>query len=217
MLTPINNERYISIKADGRFHEKVEEGREGAILREYELRDGTKGSKWELLYKSIDNVFIKSIRFEDSDYGENILTTLSDGENEIVWAESTASNFGSDYMKKLPNLNFSEKVSIKPYAFEDENGKDRRGVGVYQHDKIANFFFDPELKKNIKGFPEPENREDMSKDDWKVYFIQVKKFLTNYTKESILPIFENVITPEELKANREGFEYPAEEIGQSPF
>jgi len=203
MLTPVNSERYISIKADGLFHEKVDKDTEGAVLREYTLKDGTEGSKWELLYRSVDNVFIKGIRFEDSDYGENILTTLVDAEgNEVVWSESTGSNFGTDYMKKLPNLDFSAKVSIKPYAFEDENGRDRRGVSIFQEDKVQGYFYDGE--KNTNGFPEPESKE-MSKDDWKVYFIQVKKFLTNYTKENIIPKFEGVVEEQKM-------EYPTEEI-----
>lgn len=188
MLTPVNNERYISVKADGRFHEKVSEGTEGAVLRTYELKDGTKGEKWELLYKDISNVLVKNIRFEDSDFGENILLTLVDDDSEVVWAENTGSNFGSDLMKKLPNLDFSKPVSFKPYSFEDEKGKDKRGVSVFQEDKISDFFYDGE--KKLHGFPEwPKELEKMTKDDWKVFFIQVKVFLTDYTKESIVPKF----------------------------
>lgn len=200
MLTPVNNERYISVKADGRFHEKVSEGTDGAVLREYELRDGTKGQKWELLYKDISNVFVTNIRFEDSDFGENILLTLSDGDNEVVWAESTASNFGSDLMKKLPNLDFSKRVSFKPYAFEDEKGRDKRGVSVFQEDKVADFFYDGE--KKLHGFPEwPKASEDMSKDDWKLYFLQVKMFLTDYTKTHIVPKFADG-APEAVKEEK---------------
>lgn len=212
MLNPINNERYISIKSDGRFHEKVDKDTEGAVLREYELKDGTKGSKWELLYKSVDNVFIKNVRFEDSDFGENILLTLSDGENEVVWSENTGTNFGTDLMKKLPNLDFSKKVSIKPYAFEDENGKDKRGVSIYQEDKIQNFFYDGE--KNIHGFPEPQKpREDMKTADWKIYFLNVQVFLTDYIKEHIVSKFDGV-QPEE-----KAIEYPEEELNPAdvPF
>lgn len=210
MLTPIKNERYLSIKSDGKFHEVVSKETDGAILREYKLKDGTEGSKWELLYKDISNVFVKNIRFEDSDFGENILLTLSDGDDEVVWSENTSTNFGQDLMKKLPALDFSKTVSFKPYAFEDENGRDRRGVSVFQIDKITNFFYDGE--KNINGFPSPEgDRSEYKTDDWKVYFIQVKKFLVNYTKENIVPKFaqgaespsnieypENTLKPEDI-------------------
>lgn len=206
-LVPIKSGRYISIKSDGRFHEVVSKDTEGAVLREYKLKDGTEGSKWELLYKSVDNVYIKNVSFEPSDYGENILLTLSDGENEVIWSENTGTNFGTDLMKKLPNVIFSEKVSIAPYAFTNEKGKELRGVNIYgQGDKITNFFFDPEKKEELHGFPVPEgDKTTYDSDDWKAHFIRVKKFLVSYIKENIVPLFEK------------GIEYPEEELGASPF
>lgn len=210
-LTPVKNERYISIKADGRFHEKVTENTEGAVYREYELKDGTKGGKWELLYKDISNVHIKNIRFEESEFGENILITLEGEDGEVVLAESTSSNFGSDIMKKLPNLDFAKKVSLKPYAFEDENGKDKKGVSIFQNDKIMDFFYDGE--KKLHGFPEwpKEDYKEMGKDDWKMYFLQVKMFLTDYTKKHIVPKFAEG-APNYSDSAEAGIEYPEDEV-----
>ena len=37
--------RFISILADGKFHETVKEGTEGAVEREYETSDGKTGKK----------------------------------------------------------------------------------------------------------------------------------------------------------------------------
>lgn len=190
-LTPAKSTgRYISIKADGLFHEKVSGPEvEGSKKREWELKDGTKGEKWELLYKNVKHVFIKDIAFEDSDYGENILITFTDGENDITLSEGTSGNFGTDIMKKLPNLIFSEKVAVQPYSFEDENGKDRRGVTFWQNgDKVPSAFYDSEQKASLNGFPEPEgDKTTFDKDDWKVFYIGVKKFLVNYTKENVIP------------------------------
>lgn len=215
MLTPANKSgRYIGIKSDGLFHEKVTAGTEGAILREYELKDGTKGSKWELLYKDVKDVHIAKIEFEDSDFGENILTTFTDGENEVIWAEGTNTNYGSDYMKKLPNIDFAEKLTIQPYAFTDERGKERRGVTIYQKsDKTGDYFWDG--KKNLHGFPsvDKEVAESYDKDDWRMHFIKVKKFLTNYTKENILPKFAD----SSLEEFKNKVEYPENNHEASPF
>ncbi|MBL0320526.1 MAG: hypothetical protein IPP74_14720 [Alphaproteobacteria bacterium] len=189
MLTPQEEgKRFISIKSDGLFHEKVSQETEGAKLREYKLKDGTEGSKWELLYKDLSNVHIKSIYFEDSEYGENICTTFTDGENEVTWSENTGTNFGSDWMKRLPNLDFTAKVSIKPYAFTDENsGKTKKGVSVYQNDKISDFFYDWDKREELHGFPKPQkDRSEMKTDDWKLYFLTVKMFLVDYTKKNIV-------------------------------
>lgn len=214
MLTPVKNERYISVKADGLFHEKVSQDREGAVLREYENKDGSKGSKWELLYRSVDNVLITNVRFEDSDYGENILVTLSDGENDVVWAENTSSNFGSDLMKKLPNVVFAEKVSIKPYSFTTEEGKPKRGVNIYgKGDKLMDFFY--EDGKKLHGFPEwPKEASEMSKNDWKKYFLEVEIFLTDYTKKNIVPKFTSDVVPE---LSAKDFEYPEGPKDEVPF
>jgi len=160
MLTPIKSGRYISIKADGKLHETVSKETEGAILREYKLKDGTEGSKWELLYKSIDAT-ITNIQFDDTgDFGENLQITLSDGENEVILSESVATNFGTDIMKKLPNVDFSKEVGIQPYAFEGNNGKLVKGVSIWQKldtgsDKIPNFFWDDEKKEALHGFQLP--------------------------------------------------------------
>lgn len=208
MLTPIKSGRYISIKADGLLHEKVSKDTEGAVLREYELKDGTKGEKYELLYKDIRDVTVTNIQFEDSDFGENILVTLSDGENEVILAENVASNFGTDILKKLPNVSFSEKLTLSPYSFTDERGKDRRGVTMWQKsDKVADYFWDGE--KKLHGFPEPEgDTSGYDKDDWKMYFIQVKKFLVNYAKTNIFPKFAGDVAKDAYLENT---------LDESPF
>lgn len=187
------NGRYIGIKSDGKFHEKVDENTPGAVLRKYEVKDKhgnvTTGEKWELLYRAIEKMRIVKIEFETGEYGENILTTFSDGEEEITWSEGTGTNFGTDYMKKLPNVDFSYPVAVMPYSFEDERGKERRGVSIYQNgDKIVNFFWDAEAATTCNGFPQPEGDKEMyDSDDWKVYFIGVRKFLVAHIKEHVVP------------------------------
>ncbi len=206
MLTPIKSGRYISIKADGLLHEKVSKETDGAVLREYETSDGQKGEKWELLYRDIKDVFLKNVGFEPSEYGENILLTLSDGENEVILSENTSTNFGTDIMKKLPNVNFAEKLTIAPYSFTDTKGKAKKGVSIYQKsDKVADHFWDG--VKKLNGFPEPEgDTSAYDSDDWKMHFIKVRKFLTAYIKEQVVPLFEKGIETDFI--SEKDFEYP---------
>ena len=197
MLNPIEKNRYISIKSDGVFHEKVAKETEGAEYREYKIKDRKTGiettqGKWELLYKDISNVIIKSIHFEDSEYGENICTTFTDGENEVIWSENTGTNFASDWMKRLPNIDFTAKVSVKPYAFEAEKGT-KKGVSVFQNDKIADYFYDWDKREELNGFPKTQkDRSEMKTDDWKLYFLNVKMFLVDYTKKNIIAVVDKV-------------------------
>lgn len=189
MLTPVNSGRYISIKADGKLHEKVSEGTDGAVLRKYELKDGTTGEKWELLYSKVEG-FITNVKFEDGDFGENLLITFTDGENEITLAQGVSTAFGEDILKKIPGIDFAKKVTLQPYAFEDDKGRVKNGVSFYQEsDKVASYFWDG--KKNLHGFPAIDKKEDeeWSKDEWKAHFLKVRIFLTKYAKENVVPKF----------------------------
>ncbi len=191
MLNPDKStERFISILADGKFHETVDKNTEGAVEREYETSDKKTGSKWELVYKDVSNVLITNVQFHTGDFGENLQLTLTEGDNEVVLSVSTASRFGENLLRKLPALDFSKVVAIKPYSFLDEKEKMVQGVNFYQNgDKVMSFFQD-EDKKNLHGFPSPEgDTTSFDNDDWKIYFLQVRKFLVNYAKENIASKF----------------------------
>lgn len=210
MLTKDTHGRYITILADGKFHETVPAGTDGAILREYETSKGEKGSKWELVYTKLEAT-ITNLGFRTGDYGDEILITFQEGDDELTLSQGAASNFGEDLLKKLPNVDFSEKLSVSPYSFTDEkNGKQVRGVTLYQKgEKLYNFFYKPsdvegEKGTALHGYPEFEGDKD-SKDDWKIHFLKSRKFLIGYVKENILPKFEGVSTKE---TSSDGFEYP---------
>jgi hypothetical protein len=174
--------KFVSILADGKMHLNVPEGTPGAIKREYETSDGKKGTKNELVFTELSGL-IKKINFWDGDYGKLLQVTVEDGEEEpVVLSVSTESNFGEDLMKKLPNVNLEKPVTIVPFAFEDDKGKKKRGITVYQDDeKIESFYYDREDKKNIHGFPTPDVPAKMKKSVhskfWKAYFTEAREFL----------------------------------------
>lgn len=216
--------------SDGTLRLVVPEGTEGAVFREYETSDGKKGSKWELVFKSLSGK-ISNLQFHDGDYGRNLMVTLAydDGEDTISFA--TASPFGEDFMKKLPNLDLDEVVEIAPFSFEDDRGKIRRGVTVKQagkgwkDDKVPNFFYkasavEGERGENINGFPTPEgDTSKYTKDDWKIYFLQARKFLTTYAEEKFLPRYADQVrvSVTVTGAPAEMPEYPTEEAKADKF
>lgn len=205
MLTKDETGRFITILADGKFHETVPAGTDGAVLREYETSSGQKGEKWELVYTRLEAKITK-IDFKDGEFGEQILITFHDEDNELVLSQLVATNFGEDILKKLPNVDFSDRVSFSPYAFTNqENGKLVRGVTLYQKDrKLFNYFWDNEKKEPKNGYPEAPKGESLTKDDWKIHFLQARKFLVGYAKENIVSKFAG-----EAPAK---VEYPDEEI-----
>lgn len=190
MLTKFNKDNYVSIlSSDGTLRMPVPEGTEGATVREYETSDGKKGVKHELVFNKLEGKITK-VEFFDGEFGKLIQLTVTDDSGDVVLSVNTSQNYGEDLMKKLPNINFDLPVAFSPYSFEDDKGKVRKGISIVQNDnKIQNFFYDPVKQKNINGYPDPEPGKEYDKEDWKVYFIQARKFLVKYTEDNIIPKF----------------------------
>jgi hypothetical protein len=190
MLTKDEKGRYVTILADGKFHETVPQGTDEAIEREYETSDGKKGVKHELIYTKIE-ANIVDVSFKDGDYGMSLHLKFKDQEgNEVIVSVNTASNFGEDAMKKLPNIDFTKKVTMSPFSFIDEKDRSVKGVTFWQNgEKVKNYFKNDE-KELINGFPKPDaDTSGYDKDDWKMYFITVRKFLVKHIQENIIPKF----------------------------
>ena len=186
--------RFISILgSDGSFREKVEKGTPGAVYREYEVKDSktketVKGSKHELVYNNIVG-HIVGLDFFSGDYGQQFHVKISDGTDEVIWSQDVANQFTEDFLKKLPGVSLAHPVKLVPFAFTDDNGKNRKGVTIYQGEtKHTDFFYDPTTKTKKHGFPVPEGDvENYDNDDWKVYFIKARKFLVEYTAKNVIP------------------------------
>jgi len=217
ILEPKNtSKRFINVLAsDGTFREVVDKNTEGAKMREWEAKDGTTGVKYELVYETAKGK-IDNIRFKDGDYGEQILITLkSEDENEEPVTISLATNqpFGEDFMKKLPNIKLDKDVIFRPFNFEDETGKNRRGLAITQEEngeqvKVDNYYYDKETKEATNGYPKPAGDEKTS-DDWRVYFINARKFLIAETKKRLETSFS---FPEKPTEEVKGGEIQVEDI-----
>lgn len=179
-LTPLETtKKYLSILADGHIHMTVKEGEyPGAVLREYETSDGKKGKKWELLFKDVEGT-IKEIEFRDGTFGTTMNVTIGDYTLSIN-AEST---FAEDLMKKLPNIDAQLPVMLAPYSFKDDKEKTRKGITVTQNgNKIMNYYFNPETKQSINGYPTPEgDTTKYTKKQWKKFYMDASEFLVKET------------------------------------
>jgi hypothetical protein len=141
---------------------------------------------------------IENVEFIAGDYGMNINITLDKNEAGInpIISLGASTREGEDFLKKLPNIDLSKEVRLMPFSFDDDNDREVRGLQVTQQDesgdfknKIPSFFYDVEKKENINGYPVVADRDAMDKEDWKVFFIQARKFLISYAQENILPKF----------------------------
>lgn len=189
------------LSSDGTLRLAVPEGTEGAVRREYETSDGTKGVKFELVFKSLSGK-ITNIEEYEGDYGTSLLVTFTYDGGEDIIAFGAGTPFGEDFMKKLPNINLDEFVTIQPYSFTDDSQKLRKGVSIKQGDeKIQNFFSAKEGDEYtyLHGYPEPEgDTSGWSKDKWKIYFLNCREFLLEYTRENFIAKFAQ---PEEVETD----------------
>jgi len=172
-----NRSPYYSVLSDGKFHTEAGEGAEGSVKREYKTSDGKKGVKNEFIVESIQGKMI-SLNVYESDYGKMIQVTLGDEKEKIIISLNSESSFGEDFMKKLPLIDVTKEVKLVPYSFEDESGKKRKGVTIYQDDKkIPSNYGSKVGEKYVvtNGYPAfPEGSDKFDIDDWKM---TARKFL----------------------------------------
>ena len=206
---------------NGTWRQIVSQDHPEAVRRDWEATDGKKGTKYE---REVTALFgkILEIAFIEGDYGTNINITLDPNEDGIspILSLSASGREGEDFMKKLPNINLDKEVKLRPFNFDGENGNEVRGLEILQQDeadnftvKITNFFRDNEKKLNLNGIPTPPKENDeMTKADWKIYFLQVNQFLIEYTRNYMIPKIEN---PE--KARLERYDEGKANLADIPF
>lgn len=176
---------YLSI-AQGAIRQTVSEQTEGAIRRDYEMKDGTKGYKFEFVYKSWEGK-IKDIRVKDGKFGEVCEIEFDDA----VLSLGTKSRYFMDLIKRLMNANVNRTMTFTPYDFETD-GKKLTGVSLVQNgEKIPNYYWDDVNKMTINGMPVPNfNTKQARTRDWEAYWLQVQGFLVDEV-EKIKNMIEN--------------------------
>ena len=166
-----SNKIYLSI-IQGTLRQQVDENHEGAIKREYE-KDGVKKTKWELHFKSWFG-YIVDLVVKETDYGEILNIVFEDA----ILTVNVESKYFQDVVRKLVGANMHKEFTFSPFDWE-ENGKRRTGVSIEQDgEKIKSYFYNDVDKTYCNGWPKPTGDTTKFKtDDWKIFYIQVKKFL----------------------------------------
>lgn len=86
----------------------------------------------ERCYQDIDGIISKAKIDTSGDYGSRLMIELIDGSDLFVLQISLESSYGRAFMLRSPNIDAAKPVIIRPYSFEDEDGKKQTGVVVYQ-------------------------------------------------------------------------------------
>jgi len=170
--------------------------------------------------------FIQNVYFEPSDYGEQLKIELDENEEGKIPVLSfgVESKDGRDVLRKLPGIDFTKEVRIMPYRFSPED-KEIAGISITQQDeaekftiKIENFFFDKAEKKYLYEFPIID-WDNASTSEQKIYKIKRDEYLVNYTKNNIIPKFQdaqwvkkNAVPHIPKTAADTGVEYPKNDL-----
>lgn len=187
---------YLQVIADGTIRKVVPEGTPGAVKRVYEDRETKEEKhKWEMVFDAINGT-LGSITLNKGKYGDQLILPITSGDETFNLALSTQQNYGEDFMKKMPNINFDKPVRLSPFSFTSDAGKTVRGMDIRQdwnpHEpitkdngsKIPSHYQEGSGRdtKNVNGYPEFTGDKD-DKEDWKIYFAQARKFLVNDLKK----------------------------------
>lgn len=191
LINTKQDNKFVVILADGTLRLSVPEGTDGSVVREFENSKGEKMIKHEMVYTELSGM-INNISFRDGEYGKSLqITIIENDEDYVVLSVLTSSPFGEDMLKKILNIDMTKRVRLVPYSFLDDNGKNRRGITVYQDGiKIKSYFQEGEGKEtvNINGYPDAPKAKagkTISSDEWKLYYGQARLHMINVIEDKL--------------------------------
>lgn len=180
--------RLLYVLADGLLREQVEETTPGAKLRIIKDDAGNeKARKFELTYPGITGMVTDVVSY-DGEYGTNINVAMKDeNDNEFRLSLKASSMYGEDFLHKLPNIDRTKEISIKPYNFESD-GRKMTGVSMSQDGvKLTNAFNYKEDDKwvtPVADYPVVDDKKKPKNSEaWVAFFTTRRLWLMEYLTE----------------------------------
>lgn len=167
--------KFLAIKA-GKLRLKSDKGTPGAVLREFtNPQTGEKGEVWEVVYPGWSGI-VRDVTFYEGDGFESLNVVFDD----ITLSMNSDSRYASDFLKKYASADRHSEITVTPYDFVTEDGKKKTGLTIVQdEEKLPDHF----SFKDEKGWQQRDGYpayDGTTKEDWKIYLLQVKKFLKNW-------------------------------------
>ena len=162
--------------------QRVDENTPGAVKRETQAGKDSWAIEHDYVSGKIEKIFYK----EDAEYGNTLEVVIEDGPEKLQLSFHEDSRFWFDFIKKLPNIDLSKEVKITAYDFIDKEKKHRVGISIEQSGaKIVSYYErkDGDKWTLLHGFPSSDGVSFKDKDEIKIYFIKVKKFLKSQFDE----------------------------------
>jgi len=188
----------------GAIRKTCQEGDPKAVSRV--TKDGA--TVWERVWRNLTGRLIGLTTHEHEKYGRSWTLHVEDNGEVFQLQVSEDSKYGSDLLKKIPNLVIGKTYKFNPYDFTPQGEKKARtGLSIVDEEtggKIQSYFHKIEGEgKNatvtyLNGYPEadPNITKDWDKDDWKIYFMKANKVMRGVA-------VKHVHNPEPLEAPKE--------------
>lgn len=167
---------FISILG-GKFCRRVPEGTEGAVTRINKLNK----TVHEMFYDNFTGV-LTDIRIKESaDYGKSWEFVFDvNGESYIIQL-SYSNSYAKAFLKMLPNIDLSQKISLTP-SLKEVEGKPQSSLFVKQNGQNIKHAY---TRENPNGMPAMVQIKVKGNDVWDDTDILV--FLTDMVNKDIIP------------------------------
>lgn len=148
--------------ASGKLVRSAKEDTPGAVA----VKNASTGETvWQLHDEWVQGRII-ALDDKDGEFGKSLTVVLDDVGSRYQVDLKDGSMYWSDFLKRLPNVDLSQDVTLFPYSIEEEGRKvPNQGVSMKQGGaKVARAF----TKENPNGLPQPVSVKFNGKDqlDW---------------------------------------------------
>lgn len=194
-LKELSNKTYLRVSY-GRICKTCDKDTPKAVSRVTSKGDTIYELIWESITAALDSITFR----DDEKFGKSWNLGLVDGEDSYILQINEDSRFGVDFLKKVPNLYHGKVYTFKPYDYE-KNGKRKAGIWIsedFTNAKIESYYQEFTQKpdgswdiKDLHDFPTFEG-DSKDKDDLKIYFVKLAKFLRTNAMKHIQGNFQKV-------------------------
>ena len=172
LTTSNSSKTYVTI-AKCKFCVRVDADTPGAVARELEGGSNKGSIIHELQYTGLEGM-VTNFAIKEGMYGVSIELTI---DNKECLQLSLASGIGNSFIKRLPNIDFSQPISFG--VFPDKTTK-KAVLTIRQNDKQVNFAF---TKDRPNGMPSAKQITRMGKTSWD--FTEQEEFLYNVLTDCV--------------------------------
>jgi hypothetical protein len=169
---------FLSIKV-GKLRVKADKTTPNATYREYTLQSGAVGSTYEIVYDTWTDRLNK-LEVVDGKFGTVLQVRMEEATLSVPYGSKEMTHI----ISKIASMDFSSPtLKFAPYQFQEDSGKEIRGVNVFQNDvKLPDYYqqYDKETKTwtRKEGFPVAKTGV-VTKAGWKLYYANVADFLAS--------------------------------------